>query len=177
MIRSFVLLCLISTSVTAQNKYSFTQPAMGSPFTITIVSGDSLDAARAAAAAFRLADSLNGILSDYIDSSEINRLSATSGQGRWVRVSPPLFDILRRAQEAATLTHGSYDISIGSGARLGRRAFRRRRTILPQPWGAPAIVICTLTLLSDPSGSKSPACNWMSAVLERDSSPQPPCGS
>jgi len=129
MIRLLVLLAiLLSTRATAQNKYSFTQPAMGSPFTITIVSGDSLGAARAATAAFRLVDSLNAILSDYIDGSEINRLSAVSGQDRWVHVSPPLFDILRRAQEAATLTRGSYDITIGPVVRLWRKA---RRTGIP----------------------------------------------
>jgi thiamine biosynthesis lipoprotein len=128
MIRILVLLCLTALGATAQHKYSFTQPAMGSPFTITIATGDSLGAVKAATAAFHLADSLNAILSDYIDSSEINRLSATSGQGRYVPVSPPLFDILRRAQEAAARTNGSYDITIGPVVRLWRKA---RKTGIP----------------------------------------------
>ncbi|HEY4338186.1 MAG TPA: FAD:protein FMN transferase [Puia sp.] len=127
MIRT-LLLCLTALGATAQHKYSFTQPAMGSPFTITIATGDSLAAARAATAAFHLADSLNAILSDYIDSSEINRLSAGSGQGRYVEVSPPLFEILRRAQEAAELTAGGYDITIGPVVRLWRKA---RKTGIP----------------------------------------------
>jgi len=101
---------------------------MGSPFTITIETTDSSAASNAAAAAFHLADSLNTILSDYIDSSEINRLSATSGQGRSVPVSPPLFDILRRAQEAAVLTAGAYDITVGPVVRLWRKA---RKTGVP----------------------------------------------
>src|ERR1700733_5375140 len=80
-----------------QMKYVFERPAMGSPFTITIYGGaDSAEVERAAAEVFRKVDTLNGLLSDYIDSSEINRLSATSGQGRFVVVSPPLFDILWR---------------------------------------------------------------------------------
>ena len=130
MIRLLLVLLATGTlnSATAQSKYSFTQPAMGSPFTITIATGDSLGAGRAANAAFHLADSLNALLSDYIDSSEINRLSATSGQGGYVPVSPPLFDILRRAQEAATLTNGSYDITIGPVVRLWRKA---RKTGIP----------------------------------------------
>jgi len=111
-----------------QKKYTFERPAMGSPFTITVVADDSLAAARAAAAAFRLTDTLNGILSDYVDSSEINRLSATSGQGRFITVSPPLFDILRRAQEAARLSKGCYDITIGPVVRLWRKA---RKTGIP----------------------------------------------
>src|SRR5579864_7121563 len=89
----FALLVSSAKIATAQKKYVFERPEMGSPFTITIESVDSMAAAVAAVAAFRKADTLNGILSDYIDSSEINRLSATSGQGRFVVVSDPLFDI------------------------------------------------------------------------------------
>ncbi|HEY4112368.1 FAD:protein FMN transferase [Puia sp.] len=126
---SMIVLALISGhAVRGQKKYSFQRPAMGSPFTITIGTGDSLAAAQAADAAFQLADKLNGILSDYLDSSEINRLSATSGQGRYVPVSLPLFDILGRAQEAARLSEGSYDITIGPVVRLWRKA---RKTGVP----------------------------------------------
>lgn len=114
--------------VFSQTKFTFTEPKMGSPFSITIATGDSAGAARAAFTAFRLADTLNSILSDYIDSSEINRLSAASGQARYVPVSPPLFDILRRAQEAAEMTAGGYDITIGPVVRLWRRA---RKTGVP----------------------------------------------
>jgi len=115
-------LVFASSSAFSQKKYSFTQPKMGSPFTVTLSTGDSVAAAQAAAAAFHLADTLNSILSDYIDSSEINRLSATSGQRRYVPVSLPLFDILRRAQEAAEMTGGGYDITIGPIVRLWRKA-------------------------------------------------------
>ncbi|HXB07780.1 MAG TPA: FAD:protein FMN transferase [Puia sp.] len=114
-----------------QTKYSFERPAMGSPFTITIETGDSLAAARAAAEGFRLTDTLNGMLSDYVDSSEINRLSATSGRGRFIIVSPPLFDILRRAQEAARMSQGRYDITVGPVVRLWRKA--RKTGVPPAP--------------------------------------------
>jgi thiamine biosynthesis lipoprotein len=122
------VLLLIGNTAFSQRKYSFTQPKMGSPFTITIFAGDSVAAAGAAADAFRLADSLNSILSDYIDSSEINRLSATSGRDKYIPVSAPLFDILRRAQEAAVLSGGGYDITIGPVVRLWRRS---RKTGVP----------------------------------------------
>ena len=102
---------------------------MGSPFTITIDATDSLAASMAAAAAFRKADTLNSILSDYIDSSEINRLSATSGKGEFIQVSAPLFDILRQAAEAARLSKGSYDVTIGPVVKLWRKA--RKTGIFP----------------------------------------------
>jgi len=90
---------------------------------------DSLKAALAAEEAFRKADTLNGLLSDYIDSSEINRLSATSGQGRYVPVSAPLFDILQRSVLAAEQSGGAYDVTIGPVVRIWRRA--RRTHIFP----------------------------------------------
>ncbi len=108
--------------LTAQTKYVFEEPKMGSPFTITIYTNDSIKAATVAAKAFQLADSLNNILSDYIDSSEINRLSASSGKNIYVPVSAPLFDIIKRAQAAAQLSNGAYDITIGPVVKLWRKA-------------------------------------------------------
>jgi len=126
--KPILLACLLFTSaLQAQTKYVFQQPEMGSPFTITIYGDDSAAVASAAAAAFRKADELNAILSDYIDSSELNRLSATGGQHRWIPVTPPLFDILGRSLEAARLSDGSYDITIGPVVRLWRQARRARK--------------------------------------------------
>src|SRR6478609_8540150 len=84
---------LISTTANAQRKYIFEEPKMGSPFTITIFTNDSLLAADAAKSAFKKADSLNEILSDYIFNSEINRLSRSSGSGKYIPLSTFLFDI------------------------------------------------------------------------------------
>ena len=127
-IKTWVIIALLTPKMTSgQIKYVFDRPEMGSPFTITIYGVDSVAAARAATAAFRKADTLNVLLSDYIDSSEINRLSATSGQGRYVAVSPPLFDIIRRSLEATRLSRGSYDITIGPVVRLWRTARKTKQ--------------------------------------------------
>ncbi len=123
--KPILLACLLfSSAVTAQTKYVFQQPEMGSPFTITIYGNDSAAVASAAAAAFKKAGELNAILSDYIDSSELNRLSATGGQHRWVPVSPPLFDILERSVAAARLSDGSYDTPSGPSSGSGARRVR-----------------------------------------------------
>lgn len=100
---------------------------MGSPFTISIFAKDSLQAAAAANVAFRCADSLNAIFSDYMDSSELNQLNATSGQGRYVPVSAALFDILTYSLEAARLSRGSYDISMGPVVKLWRKARKEKK--------------------------------------------------
>lgn len=125
-----LLLAWANKTAYAQKKYIFQQPEMGSPFTITIDATDSLAASMAAAAAFRKADTLNSILSDYLDSSELNRLSATSGKGEFIQVSAPLFDILRQAAEAGRLSKGSYDVTIGPVVKLWRKA--RKTGIFPR---------------------------------------------
>ena len=110
-----------------QQKFVFEKPAMGSPFTISIYAIDSAKAAQAASLGFHCADSLNEIFSDYIDSSELNRLNATSGQNRFVPVSEALFDILKYSIEAARLSDGAYDISMGPVVKLWRKARKEKR--------------------------------------------------
>jgi len=110
-----------------QQKFVFEKPAMGSPFTISIYAIDSAKAAQAASLGFHCADSLNEIFSDYIDSSELNRLNATSGQNRFVPVSEALFDILKYSIEAARLSNGAYDISMGPVVKLWRKARKEKR--------------------------------------------------
>ncbi len=62
------------------------------------------------------------IFSDYLDSSELNRLNATSGQNRYVPISAAMLDILKYSLEAAQESEGSYDISMGPVVKLWRKA-------------------------------------------------------
>ena len=108
------------------HRYTFRRGLMGTGFTAMLYSPDSLTAQRAYAAVSARMDTLNQIMSDYLDGSEINRLSASSGQGRWVPVSPTLFDVLASAVTIARQTSGRYDPTIGPLAQLWRRAVRQR---------------------------------------------------
>src|SRR6185437_2930572 len=128
---SFIAVFISIQPLHAQQKFVFEKPAMGSPFAISIFANDSAKAAQAAASAFHCADSLNAIFSDYIDSSELNRLNATSGQNRYVPVSAALFEILKYSLNAARLSHGSYDISMGPVVNLWRIARKEKK--LPNP--------------------------------------------
>lgn len=124
----FFLTVFLSThGLYAQQKFVFEQPKMGSPFTISIFATDSTRAAEAANVAFHCADSLNLLFSDYIDSSELNRLNATSGQNRYVPVSAAMFDILKYALDAAKKSKGSYDISMGPVVKLWRKARKEKK--------------------------------------------------
>src|SRR5687768_4581226 len=78
---------LAITSFAQATRFVFTAPKMGSPFTIIFYHHDSAFAQQVSENAFRLVDSFVNIYSDYIDSSELNRLSASAGSYKKFNVS------------------------------------------------------------------------------------------
>lgn len=128
LIRLFLAILLIPGLVIAQPdtaRFSFRRGLMGTQFTLTFFAPDSLTAYRVNSAVNARMDSLNQVMSDYMDGSEINRLSETSGQNRWVRVSPDLFAVLQKAKTIARQSKGRFDPTIGPLSLLWRRAVRR----------------------------------------------------
>jgi thiamine biosynthesis lipoprotein len=122
----FIFLFSNVGQVQAQEKrYSFEKGMMGSPFTLVFYATNDSLAQQAAEAAFQRVAELNTIMSDYLDGSEINRLSAQSGSGKWVRVSQPLFEILAISQDISVKTDGVYDASLGPVVQMWRRATRK----------------------------------------------------
>ena len=124
-----VSLTLLRGLVTAQpalSRFSFHRGLMGTQFNVLLYAPDSITAQRAYTAVSARMDSLNQIMSDYLDGSEINRLSATAGSGKWVPVSADLFDVLQKAQTIARLSNGRFDPTVGPLSLLWRRAVRRK---------------------------------------------------
>jgi FAD:protein FMN transferase len=119
------------SAAAGQARYTFEHGQMGTRFRLTVHAPDSGVAQRAATAAFARLDSLNATLSDYRDDSELSRLSATAGTRTWVRASPDLWAVATAAQNAARLTHGAFDLTVGPLVQLWRRAARQRE--LPSP--------------------------------------------
>ncbi len=119
---------LVSAEAYAQSdqRFVFRRGLMGTQFVLTLYAADSSTAGRANQAVSTRMDSLNQILSDYLDGSEINRLSETAGSGRWVPVSTELFDVLQKAQVIARLSRGRFDPTVGPLSLLWRRAVRRK---------------------------------------------------
>lgn len=126
--RSFIFISLIASgfsSFAQEMRYSFEKGLMGSPFRLVFyASGDSL-AGVAARNAFKRVEELNEIMSDYRDGSEINRLSAQSGSGKWVPVSKDLFDILAISQDISAKTDGAFDATLGPLVQMWRHATRK----------------------------------------------------
>jgi len=113
----------ISISLAAQQKrFSFTQPKMGSPFSIVFFANDSVQANLLAKQCFNLVDSFILIFSDYIDSSELSKLSLSAGRKDLaVSVSPAMFDILLKAKNAFEKSDGTFDITIGPLSKFWRK--------------------------------------------------------
>jgi FAD:protein FMN transferase len=126
MISILLILIYLPLQTFAQEKrFEFEKGLMGSKFRLVFyASSDSL-ARLAAAQAFGRIDTLNEILSDYRDGSEINRLSAQSGSGKWVCVSEDLYRVVSTSKEISQKTGGVFDITIGPVVQLWRRALRR----------------------------------------------------
>lgn len=119
--------------VTAQpTRFSFTQPKMGSPFTIVLYENDSAKATTIAGQCFSLVDSFVSIFSDYIDTSELSKLSASAGSNKWMPVSPAMFEILILSEIAFKKTGGAFDITIGPVIQLWRQARKTRQFPLPE---------------------------------------------
>ena len=127
----FVFFLLITLAGNTQLKrFTFSQPKMGSPFNIIFYSGDSLQANKTAMQCFQMVDSFVIIFSDYLDSSELNKLCAKAGKtNNSVTVSPALFDILLISKIAYEKSDGTFDITLGPLTKLWRRA--RKEKIFP----------------------------------------------
>jgi thiamine biosynthesis lipoprotein len=109
-------------------RFEYVEPQMGTRFRIVMYAPDEATAQRASQAAYRRAADLNGIMSDYQQTSELMQLCAKAG-GPPVLVSPDLFAVLSRSLEISRLTDGAFDVTVGPVVRLWRRA--RRTQLMP----------------------------------------------
>jgi FAD:protein FMN transferase len=115
---------------TQPKRFAFSQPKMGSPFNIIFYSNDSIQATTIAKQCFQLVDSFVIIYSDYLDSSELNKLCARAGKtNNSVTVSPALFDIILISKMAYEKSDGTFDITLGPLTKLWRKA--RKEKIFP----------------------------------------------
>ena len=127
------IVCLASHAVGQEQnlkKVEESRKCMGTTLRIVIHAPTETIGRKALEKAFARAEELNGILSDYQDSSELMRLCAKAG-GPSVGVSRELFTVLESAQELSRLTDGAFDVTIGPVTRLWRLARKSKR--LPDP--------------------------------------------
>ncbi len=121
----FGILFLFNFNLFAQKRYAFQRYLMGSEFNIVFYAANDSIAKVASDSVFRRIEFLNTVLSDYLDGSEANQLSALAGSEKWQKVSPEMFEVLSNSIAISQKTNGAFDVSIGAITQLWRRAIRR----------------------------------------------------
>lgn len=89
-----------------------TQMQMGTLVTITSVAPNRQVAQAAASAGFQEIHRLEGLLSTWIESSELSRVNAAAGTAA-VTVSPETMQVLKDSEKIAQLTDGGFNILVG----------------------------------------------------------------
>jgi len=102
---------------TAQQTYKETLKLMGSRFEITVVAGDSLQAAGFIAMAVDEISRIERLISSWLPNSQTSAINAAAGE-RPVGVSQELFDLIERSIQVSKLTDGAFDISYASMDRI-----------------------------------------------------------
>ena len=115
---------------------------MGSPLNVTLYTDNTVKANQIATEAYKIADSLNLIYSDYLENSELSLLSKKSGANEFTKVSLALWDILNLSVKASQQSKGAYDITVGSIVKLWRKV--RKEKMLPEK----SVLITTLKSVS-----------------------------
>jgi thiamine biosynthesis lipoprotein len=110
----------------SRRRFSFSEPHMGTQFSVILYASDEMQAVRVARAAFRRIAELDQIMSDYRPDSELNRLCARAAQGPVV-VSEDLYTVLERSLVLSRATQGAFDVTVGPLVQLWRRARRQHQ--------------------------------------------------
>jgi len=122
---------------------------MGTTFRLVLYAPSRDRADAAARAAFARVEALNGIFSDYDETSELSRLSAAAGQGPRP-VSAELWRVLEAARELAPQTGGAFDVTLGPYVRLWRRSVRQGELPAPERLAGAARAVGFQRLHLDP---------------------------
>jgi FAD:protein FMN transferase len=123
--RFFCWFLLLIPVFACGQRQEFFHPQMGTLFQVILYAKDTLQGKAIAQELFDRIDTLNAIFSDYVENSEINRLSASAGTGQKVKVSPEMWHLIAVSQKVSKKSEGAFDLSIGPLSKLWRRAFRQ----------------------------------------------------
>jgi thiamine biosynthesis lipoprotein len=123
------LLLFSSAHGAGPTRFEYEQPQMGTKFRIVLYAPDKATADLAAKAGFARVAELNGIMSDYVASSELMQLCKKFEEksGAAVKVGKDLFFVLEKAQEVSKLSDGAFDVTVRPLVVLWRQARRTQK--------------------------------------------------
>lgn len=132
------------------DRLSYERELMGTRFKVVCYADNPKEAEAAAAEAFRVAERIEAVASDYLPESELSKLTRVQA-GMSVEVSPLLYELLDHSLRVAEQTEGTFDPTLGTLSRLWRKT--RDSKILPKE--------------AELSSAKAVA-GWRHLVLDRD---------
>jgi thiamine biosynthesis lipoprotein len=127
---AFVLLWGISALADGGKavRYEFEQMHMGTLFRIVFYSVEGADPQEAARKAFLRIEQLEGVLSSYLEESELRKVQLRAFESPQV-LSPDLFSVLESSLQISRITRGVFDVTVRPFVLMWRRA--RVERVLP----------------------------------------------
>lgn len=125
-----VFLFLFTTIAFSQVIHKRTVSLLGSPFEISLVAKDTLEANRHIDEAIREVKRIENLISDWIPTTLISEINKNAGV-KPVKVTDELFELIERAIKISKLTDGAFDISYASMDKIWR--FDGSMTVMPSP--------------------------------------------
>jgi thiamine biosynthesis lipoprotein len=93
---------------------SYEKPCLGTRCTFNVFHHDVALVERAVDAAMAEIQRLDGLMSTWVESSDVSRINQAAGNGEWTEVSPETFEVLERSLWIARLSGGAFDITVGA---------------------------------------------------------------
>ncbi len=109
--------------------YYFSDFVMGVKIEMKLAGSSPIELNKISQDAFDEMKSLDGKLSNWKEESEISRLNR-AGAGRWIKVSPELFEVIAQGVGLSKKTGGAFDITVGKLLELWN--FYGRHPVLPE---------------------------------------------
>jgi thiamine biosynthesis lipoprotein len=103
----------ISSHLFAQQVFQKKKSLLGSPFEITVVATDSVQANQFTDMAFAEVTRIEHLISDWIPTTQISKVNQQAGISP-VKVDLEVFELVERAIKISRLTDGAFDISYAS---------------------------------------------------------------
>ena len=119
------------------HRFEYEKALMGTHFRLILYAEDKIKADQASRLAFHRVEELNQVFSDYVEDSEISRLSKSAGSGKYVSVSNDMWELLNLSKRIARESDGAFDITAGPLTKLWRRAIRRDEIPTPEQINKP----------------------------------------
>lgn len=109
----FLFVLLINSSLFGQQVFKKKKSLLGSPFEISVVANDSVQAGIYIELALSEVKRIENLISDWIPTTQISQVNQKAGIEP-VKVDKEVFDLVARAIRISKLTDGAFDISYAS---------------------------------------------------------------